>query len=80
MTYAETKAWRMRNPDKRNADTLRNYRTSVDAAFDTGKHWTSKHDDAVLAHTVCDRELGKTIGRSVKAIHIRRARLKGCAG
>lgn len=38
--------------------------------------WTSEQDKLVLEHTVSDTELSTLIGHSVRAIQIRRWRLK----
>lgn len=38
--------------------------------------WTSEQDKAVLEHNITDTELSNLIGHSVKAIQIRRSRLK----
>lgn len=38
--------------------------------------WTAEQDALVLAHNITDRELSKMIGHSMKAIQIRRCRLK----
>lgn len=38
--------------------------------------WTDEEDEKVLAHTVSDTELSSDIRRSVKAIQLRRSRLK----
>lgn len=39
-------------------------------------HWTDWEDDLVLKHEKTDHELSQIIGHSVKAIQIRRSRLK----
>lgn len=38
--------------------------------------WTLEHDKAVLDHIITDTELSSIIGHSVRAIQIRRSRLK----
>ena len=38
--------------------------------------WNSQQDKLVLEHSISDTELSKIIGHSVKAIQIRRSRLK----
>lgn len=38
--------------------------------------WTSDQDKLVLEHSVTDHELSALIGHSVKAIQVRRCRLK----
>lgn len=38
--------------------------------------WTSEEDDAVLEHSIPDSELSPKLGHSVRAIQIRRSRLR----
>ena len=38
--------------------------------------WSAAEDAMVLEHSITDHELSEKIGRSVKAIQIRRSRLK----
>lgn len=38
--------------------------------------WSNAEDAMVLEHSITDHELSEKIGRSVKAIQIRRSRLK----
>ena len=40
------------------------------------KSWTEEDDKSVLSHDITDTELSKIIGHSVRAIQIRRSRLK----
>lgn len=39
-------------------------------------HWSEHDDELVLAHSVSDHALSEKIGHSVRAIQIRRSRLK----
>ena len=45
-------------------------------AWKKPKSWTEEDDKSVLSHDITDTELSKIIGHSVRAIQIRRSRLK----
>lgn len=52
------------------------YYKATENARNSGKCWTAAEDKLVIEHSISDRELSKTIGRSMKAILVRRAKLK----
>lgn len=72
--YAANKKWRLSNPDKRNAAKARNY-AQTGSAPNSGRPWTQAEDQLVREHSIPDRELSAKIGRSVRAIQIRRNRI-----
>lgn len=49
---------------------------SISTATNIKQRWTADHDDMVLTSSLTALELGKTIGRSMTAIHVRRAVLR----
>lgn len=61
----------------RNASKKRNYDKSVKNAVNKRKSYTREEERMILEHSIPDNELSKIIGRSVKAIHIKRCRLLG---
>lgn len=73
--YEYNRAWRLRHPAKRLADTYRYYAQTQDAP-NQYQPWTQAEERLVLAHDRPDRELSALIGRSVRAIHVRRVMLR----
>lgn len=58
-----------------NARYKKKYYKRTENARNKGKLWTKEEDEKVLAHDIPDRELAELIGRSQKAIIVRRSRL-----
>lgn len=52
------------------------YYKATENARNKGKRWTKDEDKLVIEHSVSDRELSREIGRSMKAIQMRRAKIK----
>jgi len=75
--YEQNKRWRKKNPAKRLAGKTRYY-AQTQGAPNTGKHWTMTEVERITAtDRPTDRELYTELGRSVKAIQIKRVRSKG---
>lgn len=53
------------------ASQKRRYRARTGSGYGY-RFWTDEEKAAVLAHSVPDRDLAKTLGRSVQAIHAKR--------
>lgn len=60
----------------RNRHKAANYAKSPGDPHVSGSRWQPWEDRAVLAHSVTDAELSRRIGRSKRAIQVRRAALK----
>lgn len=75
-SYEANKRWRHGNPTKRSAQTKRYYDQTT-LATRRRKPWTAE-DDALVLRTegTSDATLASHIGRSVKAIQMRRNKLK----
>lgn len=71
--YSANRRWRLAHPEARNAAKARNYNQTGPSS---GEPWTQEEDRRVLAHTIPDRQLAAEINRSVRAIQIRRSRIK----
>jgi len=67
--------WRRDNTAKRNVQRKKNYDQTL-YAFKSHDRWDQAHEILVLEHACSDRELHELIGRSVRAIQVRRAGLK----
>lgn len=76
MAYVHSKAWRKKNPEKRNMERKRNYALSAKNNANRRQKYTTGVDTLILNSPLMDRELHYVIGRSVQAIQIRRTRLK----
>ena len=74
MSYAATKRWRKKYPAKYKAQKLRYYEQSVKHATANYQRWTIEDLTLILKRTFCDSYLSILIGRSVKAIQVRRHR------
>lgn len=74
------KMLRSRNPEKRNKERKENY--DKGAKYDHYSHisYSKKEDELILRFKGTDRKLAKLIGRSVKAIQVRRTRIKKESG
>ena len=86
--YRRNKIWREKNPKLRNAQTRRNYQRGAQHATNGGQSYDDFDYQMILDKTiidnqgriikecVCDRELAKFLGRTVRAIQGQRHRLK----
>lgn len=73
--YARTKLWRHQHPELWLAMKRRNYAQTQDATNST-LSWIPAEDRALLGWDGTDRELSALLGRSVRAIQVRRSRLR----
>ena len=74
--YAHNKAWRKRNPAIWQAGKQRYYKQFEASAHNGHQRYTIWEDDMILNKVYPDRVIAKKILRSVKAIQIRRLKLK----
>jgi hypothetical protein len=78
--YAQWKESRKKHPESRARATASNYAKGAAhltlAERASRRRWTEAEDARVLAHTIPDRELAVQIRRGVKAIQLRRAKLR----
>jgi hypothetical protein len=78
--YAQWKASRRRHPETRQRQTARNYErgkahlTLAERA--TRRPWTAEEDKLVFPQTMLDRDLAIKIRRGVRAIQLRRSKLR----
>jgi len=76
MAYIHNKNWRLKNPEKRNAERKRYYDQFQYGNIKAFTRWTQKEDRLVLRSRLLDRDIHLKIGRSVKSIQVRRSKLK----
>lgn len=74
--YAHNKAWRKRNPAIWQACKQRYYKQFEAGAHNSHQRYTIWEDNLIINKKYLDRVIAKKILRSVKAIQIRRLRLK----
>lgn len=75
--YSQRKKWRLKNPESRNASRRRNYDSTRKFGKKGGKTWSKREVEAILSLTrPTDRTLAKKLGRTVRSIQGKRARLK----
>lgn len=74
--YAHNKTWRKRNPVTWQAGKTRYYKQFEPGAHNSHQRYTTREDDMILSKKYPDRVIAKKIKRSVKAIQVRRSRLK----
>ena len=73
--YERTKRWREKNKEQVREQKKRYYDKTA-YAENNKKPWTEEEIQRVLAHDVTDNQLAEELGRSVKSIQHKRARLK----
>ena len=62
---------------KKHAETCQRQNKRYYAKTTMGRHlWQKWQDDLIVAHEMTDHQLSKIVGHSVKAIQVRRSRLK----
>lgn len=82
--YEANKKWRLANPEKRYKDRDKHYKRHMY----TGTNWKrySPADEGLILTKMVngkkylDREIAALIGRSLKAIHVKRTKLKSDMG
>ena len=72
MSYQGTKRWRKKHPLQLQAMKQRYYRQFEADAYNKMQVWTIADIDLITQKRTSDRHLAKQIGRSVKAIQIKR--------
>lgn len=75
MSYKNNKACRKRNNSTWQKGKKRYYKQFEKNAHNSHQRYTIKEDDMITDKKYSDRVIAKKIGRSVKAIQIRRVRL-----
>lgn len=58
----------------------RKYYKVTENARNSRKRWTKEKDRLIIEHSIPDRELSELIGRSMKAILVRRVSIKNRKG
>jgi hypothetical protein len=74
--YTHNKAWRKRNPAIWQAGKQRYYKQFETGAYNSRQRYTTQEDDMIAGKIYPDRVIAGKIKRTVKAIQIRRGRLK----
>lgn len=74
--YERNKRWRKNRPEVWNAMRQRYYKRSELKAFNKKQIWTVEDCNMILLRYLPDSNIAELIGRSVKAIQVKRARLK----
>jgi len=72
--YKYNKKWRLSHPETRYAGKKRYYAKSREKAVRKRAKWQKWEIDLILQKITSDRELAKTLGRSVEAIQIKRTK------
>lgn len=75
MSYAATKKWRIKNPKKVRAQKIRYYKKSEKTATASHQIWTISDINKILTKIFGDATLALLLGRSVKAIQVKRSAL-----
>jgi len=77
MCYIANKIYRKKYPERRNIERKRYYKqfSGRDINFNHRQHWTISELN-LLFENITDRELHQLIGRSVKAIQVKRSRTR----
>lgn len=73
---SRNKIWRKRNPAKWQASKTRYYKQFEAGAYNNRQRYTTQEDDIIINKKYIDRVIAGKIKRTVKAIQIRRMRLK----
>lgn len=74
--YAQNKLWRKRHPSVWQAGKQRYYRQFEAAAYNRYQSWTVEELELIMGKKYSDREIAAKIGRSVRAIQVKRTRLR----
>lgn len=73
--YKYNKIWRKNNPEKWAAIKQRYYSRSIKNAHNSYQPWSNQDINIILVKEHCDSVLSKIIGRSIKAIQVKRSNL-----
>lgn len=74
--YKSNKEWRKRHPDRRASQRSKYYARMKKWDVRSRMPWSAEDEEIIIEHVAPDRELAKTLGRSVRAIQVRRAQIK----
>ena len=74
--YQSNKRWRQKNPHLWQQQKSRNYDRGAQDDRSSGLSYTPQQDRLILNFKGTDRQLAKKMGRTVRAIQIRRSRLR----
>ena len=70
------KLWRINNPEKWAAQKKRNYRKGKPATAKLRQPWTEREDELITSlNRPEDRDLARSLNRSVQSIQARRSKL-----
>ena len=75
-SYKSNKLWRKNHNETWQAGKARYYKQFEDGAYNSRQRYTTQEDDMIINKKYIDRVIAKKIKRTVKAIQIRRTRLK----
>jgi len=76
MGYKHNKQWRKKHPEAWKAVKKKYYDQFIPNAYNQYLQWEDKELNFILDRKFSDRIISKKIGRSVKAIQVKRSRLK----
>lgn len=76
LRYQKQKQWRLAHTEYRNQERARYYKKHSLNRLKSRSLWSPMDLDRVLQHSIPDVLLAQQIHRSVKAIQVRRAKLK----
>ncbi len=76
MSYACNKRWRKRFPEKRKEERNRYYNKTSTGNSKSFQRWSQKDDIIVMTSSLTDPQIHSKIGRSVRAIQVRRCKIK----
>ena len=71
----KTRNW-IKNNQEKSYEYEKKYYNKTTNAKNRYLKWSKEEDNLVIKHNIPDRELSKILGRSMKAINVRRAKLK----
>ena len=69
--------WKKNHPEKQREYNRKYYKRSADKAERTKAPWTNAEIKMIMEHKKPDAELAEMLGRSMQAIQVKRAKVKG---
>lgn len=72
--YKHNKNWRHTHPEGWNAQKKAYYARAKGDDVNGKRKWTQEEIDLIMRHDISDRELTKTLGRSMQAIQVKRSK------
>ena len=73
--YEINKRWRKKHNDIWQIQKKRYYDKTIKTSFNKYQKWTQEQIDIILKHKNTDTNIARQIGKSVKAIQIKRGRM-----